>query len=209
LYLLIIQKKKNCIYSIWAKFYLKIDAFYKLKKVIKRRRFPSTGVVLQKNLEAQNLKHTKQNFLLQTRITFFFFSHPNKSLTQNLREDMVVIEQENTDDRNANPSNATAAVGNDASDGFETASEADLDSDGDDGGDISREEPKNRDQPKEQEGEQEQHVAQESVSSENALINEEELKQVRFSNLGFRYCFSFIAIVFLFLNFLFSNVSFC
>jgi len=122
---------------------------------------------------------------------------------------MVVIEQENTDDRNANPSNATAAVGNDASDGFETASEADLDSDGDDGGDISREEPKNRDQPKEQEGEQEQYVAQESVSSENALINEEELKQVRFSNLGFRYCFSFIAIVFLFLNFLFSNVSFC
>jgi len=103
---------------------------------------------------------------------------------------MVVIEQENTDDRNAIPSNATAA-GNDASDGFETASEADLDSDADDGGDISREEPKNLDQPKEQEGEQEQDVAQRSGSSENALINEEELKQVRFPNLGFRYSNSF------------------
>ncbi|AES79205.2 putative acetyltransferase A, auxiliary subunit [Medicago truncatula] len=89
---------------------------------------------------------------------------------------MVVIEQENTDDRSAIPSNATAA-GNDDSDGFETASEADLDSDCDDGGDISREEQKNHEQPKEQEGEQEQDVAQRSVSSENALINEEELKQ--------------------------------
>ncbi|KAI5385077.1 hypothetical protein KIW84_071899 [Lathyrus oleraceus] len=47
----------------------------------------------------------------------------------NRRCPMVVIEQEKTDDRNVNLSNAN--VDNDASDSFETASEADLDSDGD------------------------------------------------------------------------------
>ncbi|XP_058759820.1 uncharacterized protein LOC131633125 [Vicia villosa] len=92
---------------------------------------------------------------------------------------MVLIEQEKTDDPNANPSNATA--GNDASDGFETASEADLDSDGDDGGASSREELQHSDQPqqtpKRTEGEQEQDVHQQSISSEEALINEDELRQ--------------------------------
>ncbi|CAI8612603.1 unnamed protein product [Vicia faba] len=89
---------------------------------------------------------------------------------------MVVIEQENTDDRNANLSNATAS--NDVSDGFETASEADLDSDGDDDRASSREELHHCDQPpKPTEGEQEQDVPQRSVSSEEALINEDELRQ--------------------------------
>ncbi|GAU21821.1 hypothetical protein TSUD_176670 [Trifolium subterraneum] len=94
---------------------------------------------------------------------------------------MVVIENEKPDDQNANQSNATAA-GTEASDGFETASEADLDSDGDDSEPISREEEqKHREQPqqqrKETEGEHQQDVNQRSISSEDALINEEELKQ--------------------------------
>lgn len=108
---------------------------------------------------------------------------------------MVLIEQDNTDDQNANPSNATA--GNDASDGFETASEADLDSDGDDDRASSREELQHSDQPQNPptrtEGEQEQEVPQQSISSEEALINEDELRQVRFQNLGSRkliWCFS-------------------
>ncbi|CAK8541552.1 unnamed protein product [Lathyrus sativus] len=89
---------------------------------------------------------------------------------------MVVIEQEKTDDRNANLSNATA--GNDASDGFETASEADLDSDGDDDRASSREELQHREQPpKQTEGEQEQDAPQGSISSEDTLINEHELRQ--------------------------------
>jgi hypothetical protein len=97
---------------------------------------------------------------------------------------MVVIEHEKPDDRNPNQSNATAA-GTDASDGFETASEADLDSDVDESEARSREEEKkHRQQPqqqrKETEGEHVQDVDQKSISSEDALINEEELRQVRF-----------------------------
>lgn len=102
---------------------------------------------------------------------------------------MVVIEQEKTDDRNVNLSNATA--GNDASDGFETSSEADLDSDDDEGGASIREELQHREKPQQPpkriKGEQGQDVPQRSISSEDALINEDELRQVPFQNLGFRY----------------------
>lgn len=103
---------------------------------------------------------------------------------------MVVIGQQENEDRNTNPSKAGAA--NDVSDGFETASDTDLGSDGDgnDGRPIIREEPEHQEhqhqqKQTEQEQEQEQGDPQKSISSEDASIDEEELKQVRFRNLGF------------------------
>lgn len=97
---------------------------------------------------------------------------------------MVVIEHQKTDDRNPNPSNA--GTSNDASDGFETASDTDLGSDVDtnDGRSIKHEErehlqPQNQHTEQEQEKEQGDH--QRVISSDyasNALINEEELNQV-------------------------------
>ncbi|RDX90209.1 Tetratricopeptide repeat protein 1 [Mucuna pruriens] len=88
---------------------------------------------------------------------------------------MVVIEQEESEHRNANPS----VVGNDASDGFETASDTDLGSDGEEGGAGSREEQnrpkKHHHQQTEQEPEHD--VPPSTGSSENALINEEETRQ--------------------------------
>ncbi|PNY05862.1 tetratricopeptide repeat protein 1-like [Trifolium pratense] len=84
---------------------------------------------------------------------------------------MVVIEHEKPDDQNSNQSNATAAV-NDASDGFETASEADLDSDGEESEANGREEEqKHREQP------QQKRKETEGEHGQDALINEEELKQ--------------------------------
>ncbi|KAL2336694.1 hypothetical protein Fmac_011140 [Flemingia macrophylla] len=93
---------------------------------------------------------------------------------------MVVIEQEETEHRNANPSNAGA--GNDASDGFETASDTDLGSDGDgeDGGAGSREEkthPEKHDQQQTEQEPEHHDVPRSTESSENALINEEESRQ--------------------------------
>ncbi|BAT84402.1 hypothetical protein LR48_Vigan03g133900 [Vigna angularis] len=105
---------------------------------------------------------------------------------------MVVIEQEESEHRNASRSNAAGAA-NDASDGFETASEADLASD-DDGGDggADREQEQNhpeehhRQQQTEQQPERDvpQSTAESSEnaliteeSPENALINEEESRQ--------------------------------
>ncbi|KAK7338880.1 hypothetical protein VNO77_19514 [Canavalia gladiata] len=97
---------------------------------------------------------------------------------------MVLIEQEECEDRHANPSNAGA--GNDASDGFETASEADLGSDGDadgdgnEGGASSREQPVHSEKHQQQqqtEQEQEQDVPGSTDSSEFTSINNEELKQ--------------------------------
>ncbi|TKY66078.1 Tetratricopeptide repeat protein 1 [Spatholobus suberectus] len=90
---------------------------------------------------------------------------------------MVVIEQEESKHRNANASIAGAS--NDASDGFETASDADLDSDGDDGGACSREAQNHPGKPHQQQTEQEpEHDGPRSTeSSENALINEEESRQ--------------------------------
>lgn len=94
---------------------------------------------------------------------------------------MVVIQQEESDHRNANPSNAGA--GHDASDGFETASDTDLGSDGDgeDGGAGSREEQnhveKHQHQQQQTEQAPEHDVLQSTESSENSLINEEESRQ--------------------------------
>jgi len=92
---------------------------------------------------------------------------------------MVVIEHQETEDRNAVPST------NDVSDGFETASDTDLDSDvdaNDGGGAIKHEEGDHRDQQQhqqtEQEKEQEQSDSQRIISSDDASIDEEELKQV-------------------------------
>ncbi|XP_061370366.1 uncharacterized protein LOC133313067 [Gastrolobium bilobum] len=90
---------------------------------------------------------------------------------------MVVIEHEESEDRNAKPSNAGA--GNEASDGFETASDADLGSDGEEGGASSRKEQEHGEQHQHQqtEQEQEQGVALRSDSSEDASVNEEEMRQ--------------------------------
>ncbi|WVZ08299.1 hypothetical protein V8G54_021645 [Vigna mungo] len=60
---------------------------------------------------------------------------------------MVVIEQEESEHRNASRSNAAGAA-NDASDGFETASEADLASD-DDGGDGGADRQQEQNHPEE------------------------------------------------------------
>jgi hypothetical protein len=97
---------------------------------------------------------------------------------------MVLIEQEESDDRNVtNPSNAGAENGNEASDGFETASDADLASDGEDGGTSSRE---GQDHPElhqqQKQTEEQQGAPLRSDSSEDASIIEEQLKQVPFQN---------------------------
>ncbi|QCE11626.1 G protein-coupled receptor [Vigna unguiculata] len=91
---------------------------------------------------------------------------------------MVVIEQEESEQRNASPSNAAGAA-NDASDGFETASEADLASD-DDGGDGGADRQQEQKHPEEHQRQQqteqqpEHNVPQSTTeSSENALITEE------------------------------------
>ncbi|MED6218161.1 hypothetical protein PIB30_024343 [Stylosanthes scabra] len=99
---------------------------------------------------------------------------------------VVVIEQQETEDRNANLSNA--ASGYDASDGFETASDTDLrsDTEGDDGVGSSREEEDHPDQQHEQPQQQhqqqqlkteqpepEQSVSPSNGSSGDPLINEE------------------------------------
>ncbi|XP_027334894.1 tetratricopeptide repeat protein 1 [Abrus precatorius] len=92
---------------------------------------------------------------------------------------MVLIEQQECEDPNPKPSNAADAT-NDASDGFETASDADLDNDAEGGGASIREEqhhPSECQHQPQAEQEQEQGVPGSSESSENALINEEELKQ--------------------------------
>ncbi|KAK7292997.1 hypothetical protein RJT34_15857 [Clitoria ternatea] len=88
---------------------------------------------------------------------------------------MVLIEQQDTEDRNVNLSNA------DVSDGFETASDTDLvsegDGDGNDGVASSREEPEHpgKNQQRQQTGQEHEHdVPPSTDSSENALINEEE-----------------------------------
>ena len=94
---------------------------------------------------------------------------------------VVVIEQQETEDRNANPSNA---AGNDASDGFETASDTDLGSDtgGDDVGasshDQQLEQPQQQHQqqqpkPEHSEPEPEQSVSPSNSFSGDPLINEE------------------------------------
>ncbi|KAG5027624.1 hypothetical protein AAZX31_08G346600 [Glycine max] len=102
---------------------------------------------------------------------------------------MVVIEQEESEHRNANPSN-------DASDGFETASDTDLASDGDDGGAGSPEEQNHIEQSHTEQNHTEQshtekHQQQQQTEQEpehddpqstessenNALINEEESRQ--------------------------------
>lgn len=97
---------------------------------------------------------------------------------------MVVIEHHDTHDRNANPS----TTANDASDGFETASDTDLASDADD---IRLEDHKHAEQPQqhhqeeedqqqkqvEQEQEQEQGDPPSIISSDVASINDEESNQ--------------------------------
>ncbi|XP_004487317.1 uncharacterized protein [Cicer arietinum] len=85
---------------------------------------------------------------------------------------MVVIGQQEIEDRNANPSNA--GTNNDASDGFETASDTDLGSDGDgnDGGTIKEEK---QEHPQQQ---QEKSDPGRIISSDEASIDDEELKQV-------------------------------
>ncbi|KAI5412877.1 uncharacterized protein LOC127086855 [Lathyrus oleraceus] len=93
---------------------------------------------------------------------------------------MVVVEHQETEDRNPKPSNA--GTSNDASEGFETASDTDLGSDVDanDGGAIKhkeREHLQQQNQHTEQEQEQEQGDPQRMISSDDASINEEELKQ--------------------------------
>lgn len=106
---------------------------------------------------------------------------------------MVVIEQEESEHRNASRSNAAGAA-NDASDGFETASEADLASD-DDGGDGGPDRQQEQNHPEEHHRQQqteqlpEHDVPQSPAESsenaliteespENSLINEEESRQV-------------------------------
>ncbi|KAL1321396.1 hypothetical protein HN51_066190 [Arachis hypogaea] len=95
---------------------------------------------------------------------------------------LVVIEQQETEDRNANPSNAVA--GNDASDGFETASDTDLGSDngGDDVGASSYDQRQQQHQQQqlktelselEPEPEPEQSVSPSNSYSGDLLINEE------------------------------------
>jgi hypothetical protein len=144
--------------------------------MVKRYRFKFAGLRISTSQfwitseEARSpttTKRRKQKFLLQT---------PEKK--------MVVIEHEKPDDRNPNQSNSTAA-GTDAFDGFETASEADLDSDVDESETRSREEEQqhrqqSQQQRKETEVEHVQDVDQRNISSEDALINEEELRQVWF-----------------------------
>lgn len=110
---------------------------------------------------------------------------------------MVLIEHEESKQRNANPSNAA----NDDSDGFETASDTDLASDGDDGGAGSPEEQNHIEQSHTEQNHTEQshtekHQQQQQTEQEpehddpqstessenNALINEEESRQVWFRN---------------------------
>ncbi|GAU30984.1 hypothetical protein TSUD_104980, partial [Trifolium subterraneum] len=88
---------------------------------------------------------------------------------------MVVIDHHETDDRNAILSNA-------ASDGFETASDTDLDSDVDanDGSAIKQEEQDNHQQQSDQQ--QEQGDPQRIISSDDASINNEELIQGKYEN---------------------------
>jgi predicted nucleic acid-binding Zn-ribbon protein len=92
---------------------------------------------------------------------------------------MVVIDHHETDDRNAILSNA--ATTNDASDGFETASDTDLDSDVDanDGGAIKQEEQDNLQQQHQLSDQQNEQVdPHRIISSDDASINDEELIQV-------------------------------
>lgn len=93
---------------------------------------------------------------------------------------MVLIEHEESKQRNANPSNAA----NDDSDGFETASDTDLAGEGDDSGAGIPEEQNRTEQShteKQTEQEPEHDAPRSSESSENnALISEEESRQVRF-----------------------------
>jgi len=108
----------------------------------------------------------------------FWFLLIQTGPSQRTFQKMVVIKQEESEHRNASPSNAAGAV-NDASDGFETASEADLDSDDDSGdGGADRHEEKNHPEKQHQQQQTEQQpehdVSQSTAeSSENALITEE------------------------------------
>ncbi|XP_015965062.1 uncharacterized protein LOC107488799 [Arachis duranensis] len=92
---------------------------------------------------------------------------------------VVVIEQQENEDRNANPSNT---AGNDASDGFETASDTDLGSEtgGDDVGASSHDQQLEQQQhqqqqpkPEHSEPEPEQSVSPSNSFSRDPLINEE------------------------------------
>lgn len=99
---------------------------------------------------------------------------------------MVVVEHQETEDRNPKPSNA--GTSNDASEGFETASDTDLGSDVDanDGGAIKHKEREHLQQQNQHtEQEQEQGDPQRIISSDDASINEEELKQVAKSRVSF------------------------
>lgn len=92
---------------------------------------------------------------------------------------MVVIEQEESEHPNANPFNA----GNDATDGFQTAVDADLGSDGEASGSYCREEQNHAEKQQQTEQEPEHVVPRSTESSENnAKINEEESRLVRFRN---------------------------
>ncbi|XP_015960167.1 uncharacterized protein LOC107484069 [Arachis duranensis] len=95
---------------------------------------------------------------------------------------VVVIEQQEIKDRNANPSRVVA--GNEASDGFETASDTDLGSDngGDDVGSSSHDQPLEQPQQQHQrqqlkiehlEAEPEQSVSPSNSCPGDLLINEE------------------------------------
>ncbi|CAK8536459.1 unnamed protein product [Lathyrus sativus] len=87
---------------------------------------------------------------------------------------MVVIDHQETEDLNPDPSNADTS--NDASEGFETASDTDLGSDVDanDGSTIKQEEREHLQQKNQHtEQDQEQGDPQRIISSDDALINEE------------------------------------
>ncbi|KAH1219364.1 Tetratricopeptide repeat protein 1 [Glycine max] len=84
---------------------------------------------------------------------------------------MVVIEQEESEHPNANPFNAS----NDPTDGFQTAVDADLGSDGEGSGSYCREEQNHAEKQQQTEQEPEHVVPRSTESSENnAKINEEE-----------------------------------
>lgn len=99
---------------------------------------------------------------------------------------MVVIEHQQTEDeeQTSNPPKAvtakssTADAGKDVSDGFETASDAELGSDGDDndGEDGGVERSRGEEQPRQQE----QELDQALCDSSNDASNSEELAQVLF-----------------------------
>ncbi|RZB84565.1 hypothetical protein D0Y65_032732 [Glycine soja] len=95
------------------------------------------------------------------------------------KHEMVVIEQEESEHPNANPFNAS----NDPTDGFQTAVDADLGSDGEGSGSYCREEQNHAEKQQQTEQEPEHVVPRSTESSENnAKINEEESRLVRFRN---------------------------